>query len=74
MCIKRASTIGFKISCVLSKTITKQVAEQLLAKGRAKLKKCRSARTGKTYNATVVLTTKENGQAEFSLDFENGGK
>ena len=58
----------------LSKKITKQIATQLIQNGKARLKKCRSIKTGKTYDATVVLTTSDNGQAQFSLDFTKGGK
>ena len=58
----------------LSKKLTKQVAVQLLQKGKAPLKKCRSVKTGKTYDTTVVLTTGESGQAQFSLDFTKGAK
>ena len=58
----------------LSKKLTKQVAVQLLQKGKAPLKKCRSVKTGKTYDTTVVLTTSESGQAQFSLDFTKGAK
>ncbi|WP_044956898.1 DNA topoisomerase 3 [Butyrivibrio sp. LC3010] len=58
----------------LSKKITKQIATQLIQNGNARLKKCRSIKTGKTYDATVVLTTSDNGKAQFSLDFTKGGK
>ena len=58
----------------LSKKLTKQVATQLLQNGKAPLKKCRSVKTGKTYDTTVVLTTSDSGQAQFSLDFTKGGK
>lgn len=58
----------------LSKKLTKQVAEQLLSRGRAKLKKCRSAKTGKTYDTTVVLSVSENGTPQFTLDFSKGAK
>ena len=58
----------------LSKKLTKQIATQLIQNGKARLKKCRSIKTGKTYDATVVLTTSGNGQAQFSLDFTKGGK
>lgn len=58
----------------LSKKITKQIATQLIQNGNARLKKCRSIKTGKTYDATVVLNTSDNGQAQFSLDFTKGGK
>ena len=58
----------------LGKKMTKQIAESLLRDGRASLKKCRSAKTGKNYDTTLVLSTTENGQAEFSLNFESGKK
>jgi DNA topoisomerase-3 len=56
----------------LSKKMTKGIAGQLLKNGRANLKKCYSAKTGKTYDATVVLTTNDAGQAQFGLEFDNG--
>lgn len=58
----------------LSKKLTRQIAEQLLKKGSAKIKGCRSLKTGKTYDATVVLSYREDGQPVFTLDFEKGGK
>lgn len=58
----------------LSKKLTKQVAEQLLSRGRAKLKKCRSVKTGKTYDTTVVLSVSDNGAPQFTLDFTKGAK
>ena len=58
----------------LSKKLTKQVAEQLLSRGRAKLKKCRSVKTGKTYDTTVVLSVTDNGAPQFTLDFTKGAK
>lgn len=58
----------------LSKKLTKQVTEQLLSRGRAKLKKCRSVKTGKTYDTTVVLSVSDNGAPQFTLDFTKGAK
>lgn len=58
----------------LSKKLTKQVAEQLLSRGRGKLKKCRSVKTGKTYDTTVVLSVSDNGTPQFTLDFSKGAK
>ena len=58
----------------LSKKMTKQIAEQLLKNGKAKLKKCRSVKTGKTYDCTVVLSVNDVGQAQFNLEFGNQGK
>ena len=54
----------------LSKKITKPIAEQLLSKGKAKLKKCRSIKTGKTYDCTVTMSVNQNGQPQFGLEFE----
>lgn len=58
----------------LGKSMTPQLAEQLVRKGSVPLKNCRSQRTGKTYNATVVVSPGENGEAVFSLRFDKGGK
>ena len=54
--------------------MNKQIAEQLLKNGKAKLKKCRSVKTGKTYDCTVVLSVNDSGQAQFNLEFDNQGK
>ena len=54
----------------LSKKMTKPIAEQLLKAGKVKLKKCRSVKTGKTYDCTVTMNVNENGQAQFGLEFE----
>lgn len=58
----------------LSKKLTRQVAEKLLKDGKAKLKACRSVKTGKTYDTTVVMTVGEERKVQFSLSFEKGGK
>ena len=55
----------------LSKKLTKQIAEELVTKGESRLKKCRSAKTGKTYDATVVLKVGEDGKAGFGLKFDD---
>ena len=57
----------------LGKRPTRQVVDKLLRDGRARLKDCKSQRTGKTYNASVLMTTEDDGRAKFSLEFENGG-
>ena len=57
----------------LGKHVSARLVEQLLRDGLARLKDCKSQRTGKTYNATVQMTTENNGRAQFSLEFENGG-
>jgi DNA topoisomerase-3 len=55
----------------LGKKLTKQIAEKLIKDGRAKLKGCKSAKTGKTYDCTVVMTV-EDGRCNFRLEFDNG--
>ena len=57
----------------LGKHLTGQLVDKLLRDGRARLKDCKSQRTGKTYNASVLMTTEADGRAQFSLEFENGG-
>ena len=56
----------------LGKRLDSHVADKLLRDGRVRLKDCRSAK-GKTYNATVLLSTENDGRSKFSLEFENGG-
>ena len=55
----------------LSKKMTKQIAADLLKNGRCRLKKCRSVKTGKTYDTTLVLSADEGGKVSFTLDFGN---
>jgi DNA topoisomerase-3 len=58
----------------LNKKMTKQVAEKLLKDGRVKMKGCKAAKTGKTYDATVVMTVDESGRTQYGLEFENRKK
>ena len=55
----------------LGKRLDAHVADKLLRDGRIRLKDCRSAK-GKTYNATVLLSTEPDGRSKFSLEFEGG--
>ena len=57
----------------LGKHVSANLVDKLLRDGRARLKDCKSQRTGKTYNASVLMTTEADGRAQFSLEFENGG-
>ena len=57
----------------LGKHLTGQLVDKLLRDGRARLKDCKSQRTGKTYNAAVLMTAEADGRARFELEFENGG-
>ncbi len=53
------------------KKMTRAVAIDLINTGRAKLTKCKSSRTGKEFDTTVVMVVNEDGKAEFTLDFFN---
>ena len=56
----------------LGKKMTKQIAAKLLSEGKASLKGCKSKKTGKTYDTTVVMTFNENQRVTFELNFERG--
>lgn len=56
----------------LGKKMTKQIAAKLLSEGKASLKGCKSKKTGRTYDTTVVMTVDENQRAAFELNFERG--
>ncbi len=56
----------------IGKKMTKQIATKLLATGEVALKGCKSQKTGKTYDTTVVMTVDENQKAVFQLNFEKG--
>ena len=55
----------------LGKRMDAHVADKPLRDGRVRLKDCKSAK-GKTYNATVLLSTEADGRSKFSLEFEGG--
>jgi len=55
----------------LGKRLDSHVADKLLRDGRVRLKDCKSAK-GKTYNATVLLSTENDGRSKFNLEFEGG--
>ena len=54
----------------IGKKMNRQIAEQLLRGGRANLKKCKSQRSGKTFDVTLLLTTDDQGTAKYALQFE----
>lgn len=54
----------------LSKKITRSTAEQLLSKKRVKLKGCKSAKTGKTYDCFVTMSINESDNPQFGLEFD----
>ena len=53
----------------ISKEMTKEIATELLANGQAKLEKCKSVRTGNSFNCIVKMTTDEEERAQFTLEF-----
>ncbi|MBO6150554.1 MAG: DNA topoisomerase III [Clostridium sp.] len=55
----------------IGKHLTPQIVEKLLRDKRVKLKDCRSQKTGKTYNADLLLSTEDDGRPQFSMEFEN---
>ena len=55
------------------KQLTKSVASELLSTGRARLTGCYSEKTGKTYDATVVLDDTGDKYVGFKLEFDAAG-
>ena len=58
----------------IGKSMTSATAQKLLDSGKVKLKNCKSARTGNTFDATVFMEVSEDGRTKFSMEFDNGGK
>lgn len=58
----------------LGKQMTPQLAEKLIKEGKAVLKGCHSAKTGRSYDAVVIMNTDDAGKPVYELQFENGGK
>ncbi|MCD8159614.1 MAG: DNA topoisomerase 3 [Clostridiales bacterium] len=58
----------------IGKRMTAQIAEKLVRDGRVRLKDCKSQKTGKTYNDSLLLTTEADGRAKFTMEFDKGGK
>lgn len=54
----------------LGKQLTPKLAEELVKKGKARLIGCKSARTRRKYDATVVMNTDANGRSVFELRFD----
>lgn len=58
----------------IGKTLNSATAQKLLTSGKVKLKNCKSARTGSTFDATVCLSVSDDGKTQFRMEFEHGGK
>ena len=54
--------------------MTPKLAEKLIKEGKALLKGCHSAKTGRSYDAVVIMNTDDAGKPVYELQFENGGK
>ena len=54
----------------LGKQLTPKLAEELVKKGKVRLTGCKSTRTGRKYDATVVMNTDANGRPVFELRFD----
>lgn len=54
--------------------MTSATAQKLLGSGKIKLKGCKSAKTGNTFDATVYMEVFEDGKIKFNMEFDNGGK
>ena len=53
----------------IGKRLTSQNVEKLLRDKRVHLKDCKSQKTGKSYNADLILTTEADGRPQFSMEF-----
>ena len=58
----------------IGKSRTSATAQKLLSSGKIKLKGCKSAKTGNTFDATVYMEVFEDGKTRFNMEFDNGGK
>lgn len=57
----------------IGKNLTKQMVAKLLREKQIRLKDCKSQRTGKNFNAIVLLDVEKDGRPFFTMDFLNGG-
>ena len=57
----------------IGKSMNTSTVQKLLASGKVKLKSCKSAKTGKSFDATVLLAVADDGRTQFSMEFENSG-
>ena len=53
----------------IGKRLTAPVAEKLIRDRRVRLKDCKSQKTGKTYNADLLLSTEADGRPQFAMEF-----
>ena len=53
----------------IGKKLTKEIAKSLITSGRANLTKCRSRKSGRTYNAAIFMITETDGKPTFRMEF-----
>lgn len=53
----------------IGKKLTKETVKSLLESGRANLTKCRSRKSGRTYDASICMTTGTDGKPTFRMEF-----
>ena len=58
-----------KFFYAITKRMTRNVAEALLKDGAVRLDKCKSVRTGNSFNCILKMATDEEQRAQFSLEF-----
>ena len=58
----------------IGKKLTKDTAEKLLSFGKVHLTGCKSKKSGKSYDTTLILEAGEDGRASFRMEFGKGGK
>lgn len=57
----------------IGKYIDAKTAKKLLKDGRIKMKGCKSRRTGRNFDAVIVMSLNEENKPVFSMEFENNG-
>ena len=62
----------------IGKRITPEIVEKLLTDKEVSMKGCKNQKTGKTYDADLLLSTEADGRPQFAMKFpdrkEGGGK
>lgn len=53
----------------IGKKLTKEIVKSLITSGRANLTKCRSRKSGRTYDASICMTTGTDGKPAFRMEF-----
>ena len=53
----------------IGKKMTRQIAESLITSGKVNLTKCHSRKSGRTYDAVLLMTTGDDGSVTFRMEF-----